>query len=308
MPAFNIIDGIHRSPQRASSNDQGCDTSHHLSDGTLNGETGCNPTKLSIPYLIYPRKPRRRSSQAKGGRVELGVDEPAQQPPSSPADANRLPGILRQHVHSREISLRCAHPSHVPPLLCQQPQLTRPPHSPVTVLLLNAICIPSEDRFLARGTFFRSLPLCIPSLQSPHPMGGNWIGRLGRDIQVWEMKTNKTPTVGLAPATFQRGFGQEADSSVKYKLIQLIASVRTVMRGKVPARSRAPCMFCRGRLWLTVLFPLVGSTPDYNQHAHHSVRAHPWLRSLSGKRKRRRGRGGGGAQMSRFGWGERNES
>ncbi|KAG7293315.1 hypothetical protein NEMBOFW57_003361 [Staphylotrichum longicolle] len=56
----------------------------------------------------------------------------------------------------------------------------------VTVLLLNAICIPSEDRFLAR--------------------------------------------VGLAPATFQRGFGQEADSSVKYKLIQLIASVRTVMR------------------------------------------------------------------------------
>jgi hypothetical protein len=56
----------------------------------------------------------------------------------------------------------------------------------VTVLLLNAICIPSEDRFLAR--------------------------------------------VGLAPATYQRGFGQEVDSSVKYKIIQLIASVRTVMR------------------------------------------------------------------------------
>ncbi|KAH6634107.1 hypothetical protein B0J18DRAFT_461303 [Chaetomium sp. MPI-SDFR-AT-0129] len=43
----------------------------------------------------------------------------------------------------------------------------------VTILLLNAICIPSEDRFLAR--------------------------------------------VGLAPATYQRGFGQDADSSVKYK-------------------------------------------------------------------------------------------
>ncbi|KAK3903027.1 Yos1-like protein [Staphylotrichum tortipilum] len=56
----------------------------------------------------------------------------------------------------------------------------------ITVLLLNAICIPSEDRFLAR--------------------------------------------VGLAPATYQRGFGQDADSSVKYKVIQLIASVRTVMR------------------------------------------------------------------------------
>jgi hypothetical protein len=38
--------------------------------------------------------------------------------------------------------------------------------------------------------------------------------------------------VGLAPATYQRGFGQEVDSSVKYKIIQLIASVRTVMRGK----------------------------------------------------------------------------
>lgn len=38
--------------------------------------------------------------------------------------------------------------------------------------------------------------------------------------------------VGLAPATYQRGFGQDADSSVKYKVIQLIASVRTVMRGR----------------------------------------------------------------------------
>ncbi|KAK4236289.1 Yos1-like protein [Achaetomium macrosporum] len=56
----------------------------------------------------------------------------------------------------------------------------------ITVLLLNAICIPSEDRFLAR--------------------------------------------VGLAPATYQRGFGQEVDSSVRYRIIQLIASVRTVMR------------------------------------------------------------------------------
>ncbi|KAL2184529.1 Yos1-domain-containing protein [Thermothelomyces heterothallicus CBS 203.75] len=56
----------------------------------------------------------------------------------------------------------------------------------ITVLLLNAICIPSEDRFLAR--------------------------------------------VGLAPGTYQRGFGQDLDTSVKHKIIQLIASVRTVMR------------------------------------------------------------------------------
>ncbi|KAL2136262.1 hypothetical protein VTI74DRAFT_4695 [Chaetomium olivicolor] len=56
----------------------------------------------------------------------------------------------------------------------------------ITVLLLNAACIPSEDRFLAR--------------------------------------------VGLAPATYQRAFGQEVDTSVKYKIVQLISSVRTVMR------------------------------------------------------------------------------
>ncbi|KAL1843723.1 hypothetical protein VTJ49DRAFT_104 [Mycothermus thermophilus] len=63
----------------------------------------------------------------------------------------------------------------------------RPSLAPVTVLLLNAICIPSEDRFLAR--------------------------------------------VGLSPTTYQRGFGQDLDSSVKYRVVQLIASVRTVMRG-----------------------------------------------------------------------------
>ncbi|KAL2125303.1 hypothetical protein VTJ04DRAFT_1668 [Mycothermus thermophilus] len=59
----------------------------------------------------------------------------------------------------------------------------------ITVLLLNAICIPSEDRFLAR--------------------------------------------VGLSPTTYQRGFGQDLDSSVKYRIVQLIASVRTVMRGEL---------------------------------------------------------------------------
>ncbi|KAL2255408.1 hypothetical protein VTK26DRAFT_3431 [Humicola hyalothermophila] len=56
----------------------------------------------------------------------------------------------------------------------------------ITVLLLNAICIPSEDRFLAR--------------------------------------------VGLTPSTYRHAFGQDVDTGVKYKIIQLIASVRTVMR------------------------------------------------------------------------------
>ncbi|CAP59979.1 uncharacterized protein PODANS_1_3020 [Podospora anserina S mat+] len=58
----------------------------------------------------------------------------------------------------------------------------------VTVLILNAIVVLSEDRFLAR--------------------------------------------VNLTPATHNRSFGGPGgvDSSVKYNAIQLIASIRTLMR------------------------------------------------------------------------------
>lgn len=72
-------------------------------------------------------------------------------------------------------------------------------------------------------------------------MGGNWtIGQYA--INRMNIQLTCT-TVGLAPATFQRGFGQEADSSVKYKLIQLIASVRTVMRGRsLRATSSMHCL------------------------------------------------------------------
>ena len=45
-----------------------------------------------------------------------------------------------------------------------------------------------------------------------------------------ETITNNDRTVGLTPATYHRAFGQEVDTGVKYKIIQLIASVRTVMR------------------------------------------------------------------------------
>jgi hypothetical protein len=112
---------------------------------------------------------------------------------------------------------------------------------PVTILLLNAICIPSEDRFLARGTSCAPLPPFSPN-SSTTPASSV---RRGNGEIVTERATagqrNKRErareeltvhTVGLAPATFQRGFGQEADSSVRYKVIQLIASVRTVMRGR----------------------------------------------------------------------------
>ncbi|KAK0747899.1 Yos1-like protein [Apiosordaria backusii] len=57
----------------------------------------------------------------------------------------------------------------------------------VTVLILNAIVVLSEDRFLAR--------------------------------------------VNLTPATHNRSFGAGGvDNSVKYNAIQLIASIRTLMR------------------------------------------------------------------------------
>ncbi|KAK0734977.1 Yos1-like protein [Lasiosphaeria miniovina] len=56
----------------------------------------------------------------------------------------------------------------------------------ITCLLINAIAILSEDRFLAR--------------------------------------------INLSPSSYDPAFGQSADASVKAKIINLIASVRTLMR------------------------------------------------------------------------------
>ncbi|KAK2073032.1 hypothetical protein P8C59_007344 [Phyllachora maydis] len=56
----------------------------------------------------------------------------------------------------------------------------------ISVLLINAIAILSEDRFLAR--------------------------------------------INLSPSSYDPAFGQSADASIKAKVINLIASVRTLMR------------------------------------------------------------------------------
>jgi len=56
----------------------------------------------------------------------------------------------------------------------------------ISVLLINAIAILSEDRFLAR--------------------------------------------INLSPSSYDPAFGQSADASVTAKVVQLIASVRTLMR------------------------------------------------------------------------------
>ncbi|KAH7137188.1 Yos1-like protein [Dactylonectria estremocensis] len=56
----------------------------------------------------------------------------------------------------------------------------------ITVLLVNAVAVLSEDRFLAR--------------------------------------------INLSPASYDPAFGSGADASVKAKIINLIASIRTIMR------------------------------------------------------------------------------
>lgn len=56
----------------------------------------------------------------------------------------------------------------------------------VSILIINAIAVLSEDRFLAR--------------------------------------------IGLSPSSYDPAFGSNADTSVKSKIITLIASVRTLMR------------------------------------------------------------------------------
>jgi Yos1-like len=72
------------------------------------------------------------------------------------------------------------------------------------VLLLNAVAILSEDRFLARG---RS-----------HPYS-----------HTLESQSN-SPTVGWSRNQREAGFGQQ-DSSVKVRIGELIAGVRLVTRG-----------------------------------------------------------------------------
>jgi hypothetical protein len=77
----------------------------------------------------------------------------------------------------------------------------------VSVLLVNAIAILSEDRFLARST---------------HPLD-NTIIRV--------RATNEICTVGWGSVQQEPAFGGPADNtSVKSKVINLIASVRTLMR------------------------------------------------------------------------------
>jgi immediate early response 3-interacting protein 1 len=92
---------------------------------------------------------------------------------------------------------------------------------------VNAIAILSEDRFLARGT--RPLP--------PSPA----VAQL-------------TCAVGWSNSVPDASFGASAgDASVKSKLINLMTSVRTLMRSMSPKAPR----FMRGGWELTVIVPLI---------------------------------------------------
>ncbi|KAF5675003.1 yos1-like domain-containing protein [Fusarium heterosporum] len=77
----------------------------------------------------------------------------------------------------------------------------------VCILLINAVAVLSEDRFLARST----KPLI--------------------EFKYWRIVflTNKS-LVNLSPASYDPAFGAGPDASVKAKIINLIASVRTIMR------------------------------------------------------------------------------
>ncbi|KAI1043675.1 hypothetical protein LB505_003647 [Fusarium chuoi] len=80
----------------------------------------------------------------------------------------------------------------------------------VCILLINAVAVLSEDRFLAR--------------------------------------------INLSPASYDPAFGAGPDASVKAKIINLIASVRTIMRSTSNAQTHnranitsCYCAFCNTR-------------------------------------------------------------
>lgn len=82
----------------------------------------------------------------------------------------------------------------------------------MAVLIINAIAVLSEDRFLARSTFL-----------SPPPSATGYT--------VGNVLTIAIRIVGWGRTQAEPGFGATPDStSVKAKSINLIASVRTVMR------------------------------------------------------------------------------
>ena len=71
--------------------------------------------------------------------------------------------------------------------------------------------------------------------------------------------------VGFSASSYDPAFGQNPDASVKAKIINLIASVRTLMR------STHAILSSRIKTGFKADFFAICSTPDCNQHIHHSI-------------------------------------
>lgn len=87
--------------------------------------------------------------------------------------------------------------------------------------------------------------------------------------------------MGWGRTQAEPGFGASYDStSVKAKTINLIASVRTVMRSTLPTSN--PCVVRSAdlsNLRTSSQELTTSSTPHHHQHCHHCVRADPGLSS-----------------------------
>lgn len=143
-------------------------------------------------------------------RKPVNQTQPPKWPPSSSPSAVSSKVPTHRHLN-------------LTPSIHAQP--TNHPCQPVSVLLINAIAVLSEDRFLARSTS-PSIQL-QPSRPRTHT--------LSRPLQ--NSLTNNTNTVGWGNAAQNEpsfGGGAQDGASVKAKTINLINSVRTLMRSEFP--------------------------------------------------------------------------
>ncbi|KAJ5679573.1 Protein transport protein Y [Penicillium macrosclerotiorum] len=93
----------------------------------------------------------------------------------------------------------------------------------VVILIINAIAVLSEDRFLARSS-------CLP-LASFLGLGQSQLNPYLVPSYYIESNVSQFIAVGWGRTQAEPGFGASYDStSVKAKSVNLIASVRTVMR------------------------------------------------------------------------------
>ena len=123
-----------------------------------------------------------------------------------------------------------------------------------TLLLINAIAVLSEDRFLARR-------MCCPIFTSRLMVtfsAVGWVSGQPQNVQQYDQ-------VGYGPG------GVQGDPSVKARLIDLISAVRTLLRS---------ASFCPSARCFTQLLCHV-STSNRHKHNRHYIRGAPRLSRLT---------------------------